>query len=244
MTQHRMFEDGSEDGRIGITLECLCALMESMEAAGADSEAMFNAQHIAVVQDGSAFAPSQSLGGSFGLFFSGGLAVFMPAGSTASVIRKNGSKLHMSSSLDGAYESNGKAPYAGDFSVDVSRIPAGAIEWLKTGERGRSSLALSNLFFGLPEMGAEDSRAAPLDGADLRRCVQFLEQTGTMGRIGEAAAMSPAWAQVVERWGELASLLSAAMTEQGASASAGAIVEILSQAEAAARAKPASRPKQ
>lgn len=82
------------------------------------------------------------------------------------------------------------------------------------------------------ERSVVDDAPAPRDASDLRRCVLFLEQTGTTGRIGEAAAMSPAWAAITPRWEELLELLALAMAEEAPSQSSRAINAILQDADA------------
>ena len=51
-------------------------------------------------------------------------------------------------------------------------LPAGVVDWLLNGERGRSPDAMCKAFFGIPSSAGNDY---PLDPSDLRRCLQFLE---------------------------------------------------------------------
>ena len=83
-----------------------------------------------------------------------------------------------------------------------------AASWLESGERGQSSEALCRLFFDAPAQSISSSPAShPRDPSDLRRCVLFLEATGTAGRIVEAGLLSPEWGRLVGNWEHLAGLL-------------------------------------
>jgi len=84
--------------------------------------------------------------------------------------------------------------------------------WLLYGERGRSSEAISHRFFGLPD---DPKNHAPQDPSDLKRCLDFLEQTGSAGRIDEMRSVSNEWDSLVDVWGEIVASFRA---EEGASA--------------------------
>lgn len=242
MAEYRRIKTGAEDSKVGSTMNDMVSLMENMEAAGLDMETLFSAQHLPIVEDGARLDVARSSKECLSLFCSGGLAIFMPPGTIASVERKDGSEIHMSSGLDGSYQTRSQRPYPSALSEQEMQADPRAIEWLKSGERGSSSLLLSSLFFGLPERGVLDEAPAPRDASDLRRCVLFLEQTGTMGRIGEAAALSPTWAAIAARWEELVDLLAAAMAGEDPSPSSRAVNDILQEAHAP-RARPSQGPK-
>lgn len=232
MAQYRTIKTGAEESRVGIGMSAMISLTESMAAAGLDTSSLSNAQHALIVEDGVRLDLARSSAGCLSLFCSAGLAILMPPGTVASVERKDGSEIHMRSGISGGYDANKVRPYSEALSFSEEQADPRAIEWLRTGERGSSSLALSSLFFGLPERSVVDDAPAPRDASDLRRCVLFLEQTGTTGRIGEAAAMSPAWAAIAPRWEELVELLALAMAEEAPSQSSRAINAILQDADA------------
>lgn len=77
-------------------------------------------------------------------------------------------------------------------------------EWLAYGRRGLSSNALAKQLYGLPADAGDEH---PIDPADLQRCLDLLEATGTQERIGEMAQVSTAWWQLTIRWTELTALL-------------------------------------
>lgn len=75
-------------------------------------------------------------------------------------------------------------------------------DWFTYGDRGMSSEALMRHLFKTPDplRSTRDATAFPYDPDDLRRCRLALEQTGTLARIGEAAAISKTWAALVGKW--------------------------------------------
>lgn len=88
----------------------------------------------------------------------------------------------------------------------MSEIPAAVVEWLLGDERGASSTVMCRAICGFP-VGGPHGTWHPHDPDDLRRCVQFLDQTGTRDRLGMVAAVSPVWAALVDHWDELEALL-------------------------------------
>jgi hypothetical protein len=64
--------------------------------------------------------------------------------------------------------------------------------------------------------------------------VLFLEATGTADRIGEAAALSPEWASLVDNWPRLAGLLAKESAGASAPETYAAMSELL---------RPAAKPK-
>lgn len=81
--------------------------------------------------------------------------------------------------------------------------------WLRTGERGASSDAMCMRLFGVPEAGKDH----PHDPDDLRRCVEFLEQTSSSDMVHGMRVVSPQWAALVDHWDELVGLLRQEMAD-------------------------------
>lgn len=73
-------------------------------------------------------------------------------------------------------------------------------EWLLDGNRGRSAEAIATQLFGIP---AAANKNHPHDSADLVRCLQLLDCTGTPDRIDRMRDVSPEWAALVANWPEL-----------------------------------------
>ncbi len=85
-------------------------------------------------------------------------------------------------------------------------LPPGAADWLKTGERGLSSEAIFSHLTGIPISGPYLS--TPADPCDFRRCQKlFAAVPDFAARLGEMAAVSPAWALLVAHWTEIAALM-------------------------------------
>lgn len=86
-------------------------------------------------------------------------------------------------------------------------MPAGAEEWLRTGERGLSSEAIFERLTGIP-LGSRWLAVYPLDSWDLRRCRLLLEVVPAFrDRLGEMAGACPVWARIVAGWDELCALM-------------------------------------
>lgn len=76
--------------------------------------------------------------------------------------------------------------------------------WLATGERGLSSEAIAHHLAGLPIKNNFGTTHHPVDPSDLRRCRLLLDAVPALAdRIGEMANVSPAWAALVNAWGEI-----------------------------------------
>jgi len=95
--------------------------------------------------------------------------------------------------------------YAGaELSDDV-------IRWLAIGHRGASSNAMLVHLAGYVPNGAEvdfDPASHPHDPDDLNRCRLLLDQVPEIApRLGNMAAVSPAWAGLVSHWNELCSTM-------------------------------------
>lgn len=81
--------------------------------------------------------------------------------------------------------------------------------WLRTGERGLSSLAIVEFLTGFPirdprNQGRFDH---PLDPSDFRRCRQLLAAVPAARlNLREMRAASPTWARLVDAWDELDAL--------------------------------------
>lgn len=73
-------------------------------------------------------------------------------------------------------------------------------QWLRTGERGKSSNAMCKRFFGVP-VDAESEH--PHDPDDLRRCLLFLDAAAAHDKVDLMADVSPQWAGLVACWGDL-----------------------------------------
>ena len=81
-------------------------------------------------------------------------------------------------------------------------LPAGVVDWLLNGERGRSSDAMCKAFFGIPTSASNDH---PLDPSDLRRCLQFLESVDDkeMWRFDVLHDLSLEWYSFCCYWPQL-----------------------------------------
>ncbi|WP_102158696.1 hypothetical protein [Zhihengliuella halotolerans] len=81
----------------------------------------------------------------------------------------------------------------------------GLERWLNDGERGVSSNAIVQyLVHGKIPAGFND----PADPSDFRRCELLLKAVPSLRKqFHRMAEVSPRWAALVERWGEIAALL-------------------------------------
>lgn len=101
-------------------------------------------------------------------------------------------------------------------ATDFPDLPAGAAEWLATGEQGLSS---KTIFFHLsghrpPGSGAWRLDHHPHDPADLRRCRLLLDAVPDFAaRLPEMAEVSPAWAALVPRWAAICAQMDAEAPE-------------------------------
>lgn len=88
-------------------------------------------------------------------------------------------------------------------------LPAGATEWLRSGERGISSNAIFDHLTGLPVRGGW-SPWTPSDPDDLRRCRLLLEAVPEFrSGLPRMAEVSAGWAALVARWDELCATMDA-----------------------------------
>jgi len=82
-------------------------------------------------------------------------------------------------------------------------LPAGASDWLRTGERGISSEAIFSHLTGIPVCGHWGLRP-PADPDDLRRCRLLLEAVPAFAaELHRMAEVSEEWAALVERWDKI-----------------------------------------
>lgn len=75
-------------------------------------------------------------------------------------------------------------------------LPAVAA-WLLDGHRGASSNAMCRRFFGIPGGAGIDH---PHDPSDLRRCIDFLDATGSHDKLPRMADVSEPWSRLVSAW--------------------------------------------
>ena len=74
------------------------------------------------------------------------------------------------------------------------------VQWLADGRRGLSSDAMCKRFYGLPAGAGTDH---PRDPSDFHRCVEFLQATGSFGKVALMRDVSPQWAALVQNWDSL-----------------------------------------
>ena len=86
-----------------------------------------------------------------------------------------------------------------------------ALMWMLNGETGLSSIAIARRMLGVPPREGHHRHHDifhPLDPADMRRCLLLLDWIpGWAGRIDEMADVSPQWAKLVAKWGEIEATL-------------------------------------
>lgn len=84
----------------------------------------------------------------------------------------------------------------------MTALPAGAADWLRTGERGISSEAIFSHLTGIPVCGGR--LQPPADPDDLCRCRLLLEAVPAFRTdLHRMAEVSEEWAALVDRWDEL-----------------------------------------
>lgn len=82
-------------------------------------------------------------------------------------------------------------------------VPASAVEWLRTGERGISSEAIFERMTGIPIQGTRTA-TEPSDPDDLRRCRALLAAVPEFhARLTSMATVSARWAKLVGAWSRL-----------------------------------------
>lgn len=234
MAQPYHFSAGSAEPKNGIPLDILCEILQELEKIGAGANAVFGPQTLALVQDGlGAQGPDISLLTAHGLF------VAIPPGGKCHIRRQGSRSLYLASSIDGRFScSENEKDFAGDlarYEKDEASLAGSCARWLRSGDRGASSEALCGLFFGAGPGGREH----PRDPADFIRCVEFLEATGTAGRLPEAAKLSPEWDRIVQAWPEIAQTLCEELQSPGGKAPQ--TLRLLQQAAAGPRPTGAPR---
>lgn len=82
-------------------------------------------------------------------------------------------------------------------------LPAGALEWLRDGERGASSEAIFAHLTGV-NIGQFGTFYIPVDSGDFRRCRLLLEAVPAFAAdFKRMSEVSPSWATLVSNWDEL-----------------------------------------
>ncbi|GAC1392042.1 MAG: hypothetical protein NVSMB31_09880 [Vulcanimicrobiaceae bacterium] len=84
-----------------------------------------------------------------------------------------------------------------------------AIAWRNGDDTGLSSIALVCYLMGWPvsDRGFRRSIQHPLDPADFGRCIRALDVLPELrSRLHEASEMSPTWAALIAKWGEIEAL--------------------------------------
>ena len=208
MADQRLAKLGSDTLERGMPISTMIKAMEAMGAAGMSSKPLTDSQAVLVVEGGVGLEAT-SIGSSF-VALEGAIAVFMEPGSVASVRRSGAKTMHVIARIDSGmdWEAGDTCPYGPkDLEKSRSGMHPMAAQWLESDQRGASSESLCRQFFNVPPASSSFAGEHPHDPADLLRCVRFLEFTGTAGRIGEAASISPEWAKIVHRWDELTTTL-------------------------------------
>lgn len=91
--------------------------------------------------------------------------------------------------------------------AELKSLPDSQKLWLINGDRGLSSETLFKYTTGVDVTGDWGDNY-PYDPADLRRCMQLLEQCPELKScLPRVAAAGPVWAEYVERWDELTRML-------------------------------------
>lgn len=234
MPEFQHFLSGSDEPSAGLPISAAIEQLEALAAMGLTMEAL--GSPTVMVQDGLGLRAASP--GVREVLCKSGLFVMLAPGSSASVERAGGRRLHLLATLEGEVKSSCRSSFFEHMGISAqpADVDPRAAQWLREGARGQSSETLCKLFFGLPRSAGSEH---PHDPADLRRCVAFLEATETGSRIGEAAALSPQWAALCARWDEIAGLLGREMRE-GPSAPLcyGAMRDILTGARAAGAEPP------
>lgn len=78
------------------------------------------------------------------------------------------------------------------------------LRWFAGGQVGSSSKAMACAAADLPTRYKNDRCEHPYDPGDLNRCLLLLEAVPEVREhFPKIAALSPAWARLIERWDEL-----------------------------------------
>lgn len=205
MGAQHLVKSGKDSLSRGMPIDAMVCLMQAMQSSGMTSRDLMSSNAIAIIEDGAGLDPHADASSCSAIATDKGLALFMPPGSRASILRNDGRALHFWANIEGHLSCNPHTPFAAKtLEEDLSRTDPLCAAWLERGERGSSSETLCHRFFGLP---ADSAHNHPHDADDFRRCVLFLEATATSHRIVEAASISEPWAKLTARWDELCSLL-------------------------------------
>lgn len=88
-----------------------------------------------------------------------------------------------------------------------ANLSEAAIEWLALGHHDRSTVAMFSTLTGVDLGGGVNPSIHPADFVRCRRLVESVPEVGS--RLGEMAAVSPAWARLVGQWDELCAAMDA-----------------------------------
>ena len=93
----------------------------------------------------------------------------------------------------------------------ASQLKPGARDWIEFGEHGMSSVYLFWALTGYSMTGSEPTCHAPIDPADLRRCILMLDTCELNDKFAEFAFPDSAtgWSKLQDRWGQLVSTFTA-----------------------------------
>lgn len=79
----------------------------------------------------------------------------------------------------------------------VQRLPETVSKWLRKGDRCEAADAMCKAMFGVPVNAGIHHPTTPLD---FRRCLAFIDATGTWDTFDKVAKLSPAWDALIEEW--------------------------------------------
>lgn len=86
-------------------------------------------------------------------------------------------------------------------------LPDGAVEWLRSGERGVSSEAILGHLTGIP-ICSNRHPAPPSDPGDLARCMKLIDQVPSLrAELHRMAELGTQWDTIVKHWDEITALL-------------------------------------
>lgn len=79
-----------------------------------------------------------------------------------------------------------------------------AIDWLLSGDTGRSSKCICCVLTGSPTVADNGFCAFPMDASDFGRCYRLLQRIPEWrARLPEVAALFPQWGPLVAAWDEV-----------------------------------------
>jgi len=92
--------------------------------------------------------------------------------------------------------------------LKTSDLNNDVVKWLLNGEPGLSSKAMARAVTGNVSDSVWGRHPHPVDPADFRRCMLFLDAVpGARGKTELFMAMSPEWAALMGEWGNIEGLL-------------------------------------